>query len=421
MVKLKNILAHSLMAALVGMVAGEARAQQSRILDGRIASLQVTADDNWQALPVIQLNSGSRIYIDFDDMTHEYTRYTYKLEHCEADWTVSDYLFESDYLRGFAEGNVIDDSEESFNTNVLYTHYTLAIPNSDCRPTMSGNYRVTVMDEDDDNRPVLTACFMVSEQCVPLSVGILTDTDRDIRHRHQQLTMELKYNGLRVVNPEEQIKTVVMQNRRWDNCRVNIQPQYKMHDGLRWHHCRDYIFDAGNEYHKYEILDVDHTTMGLERLTWDGEAYHAYPYTDVPRRNYVYDEDADGAFLIRNSDNDECNTTCDYVYVHYRLKCPPVAQGRLYVNGDFTHGCFTPDYELTYNAEEEQYEAAILQKQGYYNYQYLMVDSRGVVSSPPSEGNFYQTENKYQVLVYYREQGGRTDRLVGYAEAQIKF
>ena len=414
--KLKIILA-TVMAIVCGqLTGGTARAQQSEIIDSRIASLKVTVDDNWQSLPVMSLGSSSRINIDFDDMTHEYTRYTYKIEHCEADWTVSEYLFESDYMSGFTEGNIIEDSEESFNTNTLYTHYSLQIPNSDCRLTMSGNYRLTVMDEEDDDRPVLTACFMVSEQCVPLSISILTDTDRDIRNRHQQVDLELKYNGLRVVDPETQIKTVVMQNRRWDNCRVNIQPQYKMYDGLRWHHCRDYIFDAGNEYRKYEILDVDHTTMGLEHLTWDGESYHAYPYVDEPRRNYIYDEDADGAFLIRNSDNEDCDITCDYVWVHYTLKCPAVLEGRIYVNGDFTYGRFTPQYEMTYDFAKEQYEGAVLQKQGYYNYQYLMVDRSGVVSTPPFEGNFYQTENKYQVLVYYREQGGRADRLVGYGE-----
>jgi hypothetical protein len=30
------------------------------------------------------------------------------------------------------------------------------------------------------------------------------------------------------------------------------------------------------------------------------------------------------------------------------------------------------------------------------------------------EGTFQQTLNSYDVLVYYREIGGRTDRLIGY-------
>ena len=75
------------------------KAQRNEVLSPNIASLQVTADDNWLQMPIMQLGSGSVMNIAFDDLTHEYHRYAYKLEHCEADWTVSDLLFASDYCR----------------------------------------------------------------------------------------------------------------------------------------------------------------------------------------------------------------------------------------------------------------------------------------------------------------------------------
>ena len=112
-----------------------AKAQRNEIYDNNIASLQVVAGQNWMSLPIIKLNSHSpndRINISFDDFTHAYRRYTYKIEHCEADWTVSDGLFSSDFINGFQEGNTIEDSEESINTNILYTHYKLTIPNEQC-------------------------------------------------------------------------------------------------------------------------------------------------------------------------------------------------------------------------------------------------------------------------------------------------
>ena len=65
---------------------------------------------------------------------------------------------------------------------------------------------------------------------------------------------------------------------------------------------------------------------------------------------------------------------------------------------------------MTYDMESQTYHAAILQKQGYYSYQYLMDDGR----LAPSEGNFWETENRYQALVYYKGAGERTWRLVGY-------
>ena len=152
------------LAAFALAMATPATAQRHEILSERIASLQVTAGDDWLSLPVTTLQGGEPIKVSFDDLTHEYHRYTYRLEHCDADWEVSKELFESDYIEGFAEGLTIDDCQESVNTNQLYTHYSFTIPNSNCRLKMSGNYRLTVYDETEGDQPVLSACFMVSEE-----------------------------------------------------------------------------------------------------------------------------------------------------------------------------------------------------------------------------------------------------------------
>lgn len=401
----------------------EAIAQRNVIYNDRIASLQVVAGENWLLPPVIKLNSISTanyIQISFDDLTHTYQRYTYTIEHCEADWTTSDELFASDYVEGFAEGNTIDDVEESLNTNILYNHYSLIIPNEYCKMKLSGNYKVTVYDENADSEPMFTACFMVLEPQMGVSLNVSANTDIDINNSHQQVTMSLNYGGTAVNNHQEQIKTVVTQNQRWDNAKINAKPQYVMSDGLKWEHNRDLIFDAGNEYHKYEILDIHHTTMGIDYLEWDGENYNVYPFSSKERLNYLYDEDANGAFYIRNSDNIENDRTSEYVLVHYRLFCPQKVKGDVYINGIWTNNQFVPKYKMEYNDEKSCYEAVIMQKQGYYSYQYIMLDERGVSCIMPTEGSYYQTENTYQAYVYYKGPGGRYDRLVGYQNVQYK-
>ena len=398
-------------------------AQRNEIYDRGIASLQVVAGQQWLSLPIIKLGShgpNKRINISFDDLTHTYHRYVYRIEHCEADWTVSDQLFSSDYIEGFQDGNTIDDIVESINTNTLYTHYSLQIPNEQCSLKMSGNYKLTVYDENDGDRPMFTACFMVIEPAMGVALDVTTNTDIDINKAHQQVSMQVNYGGINVTDPMSQIKTVIMQNRRWDNAKVNPRPQYIMPDGLKWEHNRDLIFQAGNEYHKYEILDVDHPSMGIDRIVWDGNDYQVYPYVCTPRPNYLYDEDANGAFYIRNSDNIENDISSEYVYVHYTLKTPQRFAGDIYVNGAWTNDQFTPEYLMTYDEINKWYTATIRQKQGYYSYQYVLVDVNGVSQAVPSEGSFYQTENKYQALVYYRGHGERTDRLVGYQEVQFK-
>ena len=392
------------------------RAQRNRILNPDIASLQVVAGNNWLSMPVIALGEGVPVNIAFDDLTHEYRRYAYKVEHCNADWSTSGDLFVSDYIDGFNADNVIEHVEQSINTNVLYTHYRFQIPNERCKLKMSGNYRVTIYDANDDDKAVAECCFMVVEPRMGIKLSVDANTDKGINSRWEQVAMEVKYGGgLSVTDVQRQIYTVVMQNGRWDNAVVNAKPQFVMGDGLRWSHNAQLVFEAGNEYRKFEMLDVRQANMGVEKIDWDGEAYHAYLWPDEPRGSYVFDEDANGAFYIRNGDNRENNSTSEYIHVHFTLRSPRLA-GDVFVNGVWTNDQLSAPYKMQFDEGAQCYRLSLLLKQGYYSYQYVWQQSNGQIATVPSEGSFYQTENRYQALVYYRKMGERADRLVGFAE-----
>ena len=425
MKKDNSIISSSIKAMMIGCILIltaqlPGKAQHNIIHNKRIASLQVVAGTDWLSMPITQLG-GNAINIDFDDMTHDYHRYTYKITHCDADWQESEGIFDTDYLQGFNGELTIDDNEQSFNTNHLYTHYHLTIPNENCRITMSGNYKLTVYDDnaEEGENTMFTACFMIVDPKIKVDLAYSSNTDIDNNRQHQQVRMTADYRNIHVTAPGEQIKTVVLQNGRWDNAAVNAKPDYLSAEQMSWIHNRQLIFKGGNEYHKFETLATSHATMGIDEISWDGENYHAHVFADVPRPNYLYDEDANGAFYIRNSDNIENENTCDYMYVHFTLDSKQRYPGDIYLNGEWTYNRFLPEYKMEYNEKKRRYEAAILLKQGYYSYQYLMESSDATMKTSPSEGNFYQTENKYQALVYYRGQGDRTDQLVGYQEIQL--
>lgn len=399
-----------------------ANAQRNEVLSKDIKSLQVVCGEKWQDMPVMKLhdnNPDNILNITFDDLTHTYRRYVYNIEHCEADWSPSDGIFQSDYIEGFSKDNTIEDIQESINTNVLYTHYQLQIPNDQCRLKLSGNYRITVVD-DNSGEKVLVAYFMVVDPIANISMAVVTNTDVDINNSHQQIEMCIGYNSLRVVDPGMQIKTTVLQNGRWDNAKFNVKPNYITTSGLQWTHNRNLIFDAGNEYRKFEILSTSHATMGIDNVSWDGSNYHVSVFPDAPRPNYLYDEDANGAFFIRNSDNIDIDYTCDYVLVDFTLVCPSPVVDDVYLNGKWTNGQFLPEYLMHYDDAKGCYRGQVLLKQGYYSYQYITLKADGTTGIMPTEGSYWQTENKYQALVYYRPQGGRTDQLVGYAQVQFR-
>lgn len=388
-------------------------AQYNKVLNSNIASLQVVAGNNWLSVPIISLTDNTPINIDFDELSHDNKRYAYKIEHCEADWAVSDGIFESDFCEGFADGNVIDDIHESTNTNTLYTHYRLTIPNEKCKIKLSGNYRVGIYDENDGDT-ILYASFMVVDPKVSAKVKVSTNTDIDTNKEHQQVSLSVGYDGLDVSTPTNEIKTIITQNGCWHDARYNIKPQRVRPGVLEWEHNRLLIFDGGNEYHKFEIIDVAHPTLGVESTHWDGNEYYASLWPTMPSRNYVYDEDANGAFYIRNNDNVENNIASEYINVSFRLKTPNT-QDSIFIDGVWTNGELNEKYQMVYNPAAQLYEKQIKLKQGYYSYRYVTKKNSGVVITPlSSDGNFHQTENSYQAFVYYRGIGQRTDQLVGY-------
>jgi len=57
-----------------------------------------------------------------------------------------------------------------------------------------------------------------------------------------------------------------------------------------------------------------------------------------------------------------------------------------------------------------------LLKQGLYDYEYAWFNNdTKKLETLPFEGAFFQTENSYQIFVYYRRPGARWETLVGYA------
>lgn len=387
-----------------------------KVLSPTVKGLQVVRNDDFEDLPVLELGSSDVLTIDFDELSHNYHRYTYRLEPCNPDWTPAGGLFESDWLRGF-NGQPIEDYENSLNTVTLYTHYQLRFPNSSCRPRLSGNYRLYITDDETGDDAIIVELRVV-EPLMNVGIGVTTNTDLDLNGRYQQVSLSVNYNQVRVTRPNDQLRVYVLQNGREDNMKVNVRPDFVTSEGLRWEHNKQLIFEAGNEYHKFEVLDPSHPTMGLDITRWDEatRTWHVWPLAVEERRSYVYDEDADGAALQRNSDNDEINTTSEYVNVHYQLLARrEYADANVILSGRWA----TEDpgqYVMAYDAETNTYNATLLQKLGYYNYMLLLQDYDGTTHTLPEEGSFYQTENRYQAFVYYQGTGERSWRLVGCQE-----
>ena len=62
------------------------------------------------------------------------------------------------------------------------------------------------------------------------------------------------------------------------------------------------------------------------------------------------------------------------------------------------------------------YEGTAFLKQGYYNYAYVLQDRANPAQAVELEGNYWETENSYTILLYYKSFTDRSHQLIGVAQ-----
>ena len=289
---------------MLACAAAPADAQRNEAFNKSIKTIRVMANGDWELPPIIELGTDEYIEISFDELSHQYHRYTYNITHCNADWQPSE-LSELDYLDGF-NGNTIDYYANSFNTTMLYTHYALEIPNEDVIITASGNYIVSVYDDDNGGEHVLDACFSVVEQQVAIAASVSSNTDIDTNSTHQQVSFSVNYGSYDIRNPASEVKVQVFQNQRRDNMVDGIAPTYEQPGRLQYVHNRRLIFDAGNEYRRFETVSTRYLPLGVENLRLHAPYYHATLLNNFSSSYLVY-------FII-------VGLPCGHVYGNSHLK-----------------------------------------------------------------------------------------------------
>lgn len=385
------------------------------ILNPNFRTLIVEKEGDFYSPPVIQLNSGERIVVSFDEITDDWSRLQVRLVHCNADWQPSR-LIESEYIDGFNFAD-IEDYAFSGNTFTNYVNYRFTIPSENLRILASGNYVAEVFPQDDPDDVILRARFQVSEDRAIVGGRVTPRTDRGYNSLWQQVDISLNTND-RNINPYQDILVSVTQNRRPDTEVFVSHPLRAESGNVIYEHNWDLIFPASNEYRRFETVREDYPGMGVEQVGFAGRSYQAWLVTDDVRaeHEYTFDSTQQGRFKIDSYSATDPDLGADYVDVHFTLDAPRVMNGDIYVNGDFTSNVYDERFRMVFDPETGLYTLSLPLKQGSYNYQYVALkegDKRA--TSSLIEGDKYETRNEYTVSVYYRTPTSRADRLVGRA------
>lgn len=384
------------------------------IFNERVRTVRVLNGDNLFAPPVVTLGTNEYLDISFDILHEDRDYMRFRVMRCEANWRPS-VIAENEWLRGFNE-SVIDDYTFSNVTSVHYVHYSFQFPNMDINPTLSGNYLIQVYNEDDPDEIWFQQRVMISEQTAPISVTLSTVTDLDYNDSHQQLSVAVDTERAHVEDPFNDLKVMISQNGRADNEIAITHPLRLSGKTAIYEHQKPLIFDAGNEYRRFEVSNINYPGMNVEQIGYFEPYYHFKLFDDISRagETYVYDQTQNGRFVVREYNSNDSDVDADYVVVHFTLDYPELPGSMIFLDGDFTQRRFDQSSQMFYNNSTGKYEKAVLLKQGHYNYQYLVVPpggNRGKTSV--IEGDKYQTLNEYLVKVYARGPLDRTDRLIG--------
>jgi Domain of unknown function (DUF5103) len=376
--------------------------------------------EGWEfSQPVLELGTARRLNLKFDDLTRNPKNYNYTIIHCDADWNPSR-IVSSEYMAGFPE-NPINDYAFAINTTIPFVNYRLMLPNENIRILVSGNYLLKVWENGNKDKPVIVRPFYVTEKQIDISGEIRQASFEGFSGASQQISFAVNYQsgsqGLVIPDPLNEIKVVVMQNSRWENRLIGLKPTFIRQNQLVYEE-KTNLFKGGNEFRNFNAKNLQANGMGIQGIEYRDPYYHVFLVRDASLRREIYRtrDDLNGRYLVKNDRAGDSDLESDYIWVHFAYTPDNmVTNDLIFVFGALSDWQCSPVNQMTWNPETKLYEAAILLKQGFYDYQYAVVDRRTMtIDATQLEGTHVETENDYHFFVYYRGFSSRYDRLVGY-------
>ncbi len=396
-----------------------ARYLPDQVLLPNISGVKLFQVGNQLGYPILNLNSGEQLELHFDDLDGRVKNYYYTFQLCNADWSPVN-LSTFDYLRGFSQVR-LNQYRASSLALTRYIHYQAVLPDRNSVPTRSGNYLLKVFLDGDTSKLAFTKRVLVVEQLSDVGMQILQPFNTDLFRTHQKVQFLVNKKQLNVVNPIQQIKAVVLQNYRWDNAKTNITPTFIRQNTLEFNAENDAVFPAGKEFRWADLrsfrLQSDRVLKADYGKT--GTGIFMQPDRERSQQRFINFRDYNGFYLTESSDVSNPWWQSDYASVNFTFvpnDNQPYSDKNVFIVGEMNQYNISDTAAMKYNADKGVYERTLFLKQGYYSYTYVTKNAgnrRASVESATTDGNLWETENDYTVLIYYRSLAGRHDELIG--------
>ncbi len=360
--------------------------------------------------PLIRLSEGFNIQTSFDLFATEFENLQARLIHCNRDWTPS-VLPEMDYLEGF---NQLEPKSFTYSVNTQrpYIQYLLDVP---C-PKLTGNYVLAVHRRNDPSDLLFTRRFIVHSDEVELNGEIRTPPASRLKRSHQQVDFEMRYGRLNSPNPAVDFYAVIVQNTDFRRAIYGLAPTQIRPDNRQmvWKYFNsEHVFPGWNQFRFADLTSLTVRGFNIREIRSTADGMAADLLTDKSKGKAGYTQlinDRNGNFLPVNKDRGETQAEAAYVRANFELFSErPI--GDVFVMGRFNHWQKNRQNLMQYDAATQTYQWQTQLKQGIYDYRYEVVtDSLPVWHL---EGSHFQAENRYDVIIYYRNPQNPYDEVVG--------
>lgn len=383
-----------------------------------IRTVKFFQQNNQQTMAIWTLGSAELLELHFDDMQVQPRYFYYALQLCNADWTpANENPFE--YIRGFTQ-NRLTQYRSSSIASTPYVHYQALLPERNCIPQKSGNYLLKVFLNADTSQLAFTKRLLVVDNRVQIAAQLQAPFDNALVRTHQKVQFSVNTQKLDIFNPS-QVKAVVIQNNRWDDAVTNIQPVFMRGNVYEYNGEQDCIFPGGKEYRWADLRSFRFQSDRVEDIDRKVVPNDIHIKTDEPRDKlrYLFFTDYNGWTAISSSESTNPWWQGDYANVHFTFKPQnnqPFNGKQLYIVSEATGNQIGDTSRMEYDAQKGVYTKTLFLKQGYYSYAYATRDVKnplGKSDGALTEGNYWETENEYTILFYYRSFSSRHDELVG--------
>ncbi|MBK9270159.1 MAG: DUF5103 domain-containing protein [Saprospiraceae bacterium] len=365
------------------------------------------------AMPILYLDRPYTLDLHFDLLEGSPRNLFYGYCYYNRDWTASN-LQLMEYLGGFNEME-IRTFRASSQTYLPYVHYQAPLPGRDYSFKVTGNYLLVVYDNAGEI--YLTKRIYLTDNSFKVVPRFQIPIDPEKSRTHQSMTFTVTgTNRTTIVNPAKEIRVEVWQNGSLSNKMILGDPFFFNGNQLSYTKQDGILYPAMKEFRRKDVRSIQHRTMGVSYWDQKGNDFHCYFKTDSSRADQLYrfEFDFNGRYYVGFEDqiNEQGDFLSEYVWCHPVLKTNIESDYPVYLYGAITDWKLKEEFRLEYNHQEKVYKGKFYIKNAVFDYLYATLNDDASINTSLYEGDWYETENDYFVMIYFRPFGGRYDQMV---------